>query len=222
MMLMIAAHLFLLSASPSASPSPVPITAEPRHHLRFENAYVRVFDVEVAPGDQTLYHEHDHDYVFVTFGKSHVVSERADGASTELFLDDGETRFTPAPLVHRARNLAATPFHNLTVEILATPHAPPEPPLPAMPGHSVLFENEKIRIDRQVLEPGQSTGMHRHALTSLGICVDGGRIEYREPDGKSVTADLVPGEFNWHGEPREHSLKNVGKSTFVAVEIEWK
>jgi hypothetical protein len=31
--------------------SPIPVLNEPRHHLKFENEYVRVFDVVVPPGD---------------------------------------------------------------------------------------------------------------------------------------------------------------------------
>jgi len=214
--------LLLVPAAVVAAPASVPIDAEPRHHLRFENAYARVFEVEVAPHDATLFHVHDHDYVFVTLGKSHVVSEKADGTTTELSLTDGETRFTPAPLVHRARNLADTPFHNLTIEIVKRAGSPPEPAMPKMPGHSIVLENDAIRIDRQVLAPGESTGMHAHALMSLGICVDGARVEYRDADGHAETADLSPGQFNWHDGPRRHSLKNVGATTFSAIEIEWK
>ena len=210
------------AAALAAAPAAVPIGAEPRHHLRFENAYVRVFEVEVAPRDSTLFHVHDHDYVFVTLGKSHVVSEKADGTSTELTLADGETRFTPAPLVHRARNLADSPFHNLTIEIVKRAGSPPEAAMPPMPGHSIVFENDAIRIDRQVLAPGESTGMHAHSLMSLGVCVNGARVEYRDADGHSETADLSPGQFNWHDGPRTHSLRNVGTTTFSAIEIEWK
>ena len=91
-----------------------------------------------------------------------------------------------------------------------------------MTGHSLVLENERIRIDRQTLEPGESTGVHTHTLMSLGICVSPARIEYSEPDGRAETADLEAGQFNWHSGTRTHSLKNVGKTRFEAIEIEWK
>ena len=81
---------------------------------------------------------------------------------------------------------------------------------------------DRIRIDRQTLEPGQSTGLHTHTLMSLGVCVSPARVEYSEPGGKTETADLEAGQFNWHPTARTHSLKNVGKTRFEAVEIEWK
>ena len=211
-----------VGAAPSEPARPVPVRDEPMHHLKLENAYVRVFDVTVPPRGRTLFHAHALDYVFVTLGASHVRSERAEGEPVELTLADGETRFTAAPLVHRAVNLSDAPFHNLTIEIVKGSGSPPEPPLPVMPGHSVVFENDRVRIDRQTLDPGQSTGVHTHTLRSLGVCVSAARVEYAEPGGKSETADLTAGQFNWHEGTRTHSLKNVGTSRFEAIEIEWK
>ena len=46
----------------------IEITAEPSHHLAFENQYVRVFKVEVAPHATTLMHRHRYDYIFVVLG----------------------------------------------------------------------------------------------------------------------------------------------------------
>src|SRR5689334_2716531 len=83
----------------------VPITEEQHHHLVLDNEYVRVFHVEVAPHAETLYHQHDMDYVFVTLGDSKVSSERVDGKSTTLELKDGDTRFTKGGFAHKAVNL---------------------------------------------------------------------------------------------------------------------
>ena len=216
------AALLMTAALAAAPPPAVPVEKEPLHHLKLENEYVRVFDVQVPARGQTLYHVHSHDYVFVTLGDSHVRSDLADGKSIELTLKNGEARFSAAPLTHRAVNLADTPFHNLTVEVLKPAGSPPEAPQPAMPGHSVVFENDRVRIDRQILDPGESTGVHTHTLRSLGICISPARIQYSEPSGEAVTADLAPGQFNWHPDARTHSLKNVGTTRFEAVEIEWK
>jgi len=212
------ASVAMFAATP---PAGVPLQEEPMHHLKFENAYVRVFDVLVPAGAQTRFHEHKNDYVFVSLGDARVRSERTDGTSVALDLKNGEARFS-APLTHRAINLGETPFRNITVEILKNAGSPPERPSPAMPGHSVVLENDRVRIDRQMLDPGQSTGLHTHTLMSLGICVSPARVEYSEPGGKSETADLEAGQFNWHPTARTHSLKNVGKTRFEAIEIEWK
>jgi hypothetical protein len=95
----------------------VPITKEPSHHLVFENEYVRVFKVEVAPHAETLYHKHDVDYVFVTLGDSDVESVRVGEKPVRLQLKDGETRFTKGGFAHKAVNNSDKPFVNVTVEL---------------------------------------------------------------------------------------------------------
>jgi quercetin dioxygenase-like cupin family protein len=101
----------------AAPASVVPITKEPSHHLLFENEYVRVFKVEVAPHAETLYHKHDVDYVFVTLGDSDVESVRVGEPPVRLQLKDGETRFTKGGFAHKAVNNSDKPFVNVTVEL---------------------------------------------------------------------------------------------------------
>jgi quercetin dioxygenase-like cupin family protein len=110
--------VFLASAALAQQQQPVEITSEPRHHLVFENEYVRVFDVTVAPRDTTLVHRHNHDYLFVTLGDSDVVSARPGEKPVSLVLKDGEVRFTPGNFAHAAINNSDRPFHNITIELL--------------------------------------------------------------------------------------------------------
>lgn len=113
------AGLLLVSMATLAQQKrPVEITSEPSHHLVFENQYVRVFDVTVAPMASTLVHRHNFDYVFVTLGDSEVASARPDEKPVELSLKDGETRFTAGNFSHAAINRSPRPFHNITIELL--------------------------------------------------------------------------------------------------------
>src|SRR2546426_11303211 len=111
---------FLLLVFPlfGKSVSEVKIPAEPHHHLALENQYVRVFKVDAPPHESTLMHRHRHDYVFVTLGASEVSNEVEGKPAAMLKLQDGETRFTPGNFAHIARNLASTPFRNVTIEFL--------------------------------------------------------------------------------------------------------
>jgi len=110
--------VFLATASLAQQQQPVEITSEPRHHLVFQNEYVRVFDVTVAPRDTTLVHRHNHDYLFVTLGDSDVVSARPGEKPVSLLLKDGEVRYTPGNFAHAAINNSDRPFHNITIELL--------------------------------------------------------------------------------------------------------
>jgi quercetin dioxygenase-like cupin family protein len=114
----------LFSASLAAqAPEPVPLAhgntpGEPHHHLKIENEYVRVYYVEVPPHENTQLHQHDHDYLFVTLGHSDVINAVRDKPEVHLVLRDGETHFTRGGFAHVARNLADTPFRNVTIELL--------------------------------------------------------------------------------------------------------
>jgi len=43
----------------------VPANEEPRHVVKLENEWVRIVDVEIPEGEQTLYHTHSLDYPYV-------------------------------------------------------------------------------------------------------------------------------------------------------------
>jgi quercetin dioxygenase-like cupin family protein len=114
----VAGLLFLATATLAQLQQSVEITSEPSHHLVFQNEYVRVFDVTVAPRATTLIHKHNHDYLFVTLGDSDVVSERVGEKPAALQLKDGEVRFTLGNFAHAAINKSDRPFHNITIELL--------------------------------------------------------------------------------------------------------
>ena len=218
-----AAALILLFTIISGRQDPVPVGKEPHHHFKFENEFVRVFDVLVEPGDATLFHVHSNDYVFVNLTNTRLKAQNLGGPAVDLPVNVGQTVFTKGPITHRVANPDSVPFRNITVEILKTPPAPSEKsPLAGAAGHEVVLENDRVRIERLVLEPGKSTGRHTHTLMSLGIAVTAAKVAYQTDDGKEQVAEFQAGDFNWHPEPRTHSLKNIGTTRFEAIEIEWK
>jgi quercetin dioxygenase-like cupin family protein len=219
----IATLLLVITGLAAAAQSPVPVEGEPRHHLKFENSYVRVFDVVVPPGDATLFHTHSKDYAFVSIGDASLKAEVMGSPAVDLILKDGETRFSKATVIHRVMNPGMTPFRNITIEVLGSPTMTAGgQKLDRVPGHTLLFENERVRAWRLVLDPGQSTGLHTHGHAGLGVSVSGGQLSIATSGGQSREATLKPGDFQWHDLDTTHSLKNVGKTRFEAVDIEWK
>ncbi len=108
--------------SQSNSPqSPVEISGEPRHHPKFENEFVRIWDVTVPAGDATLWHAHRNDNVVVTLGGASLRIETVGAATAEVEWNFGDVKFGKATYVHRAMNVGTTPFHNLTIELLRSP-----------------------------------------------------------------------------------------------------
>src|SRR4051794_28867403 len=60
----------LASVCTGAAEKPVPAREEPKHKVVFENNYVRIIDVQIPVGTETLYHVHDIASVMVYLTKS--------------------------------------------------------------------------------------------------------------------------------------------------------
>jgi len=221
-MRMIVATLFLAGLLPLPVQSPMPVANEPRHHLKFENQYVRVFDVIVPPGDATSFHVHSNDYVFVTIGDALLINEVTGSEAADLILKDREVRFTKGPFTHRVTNVAITPFHNITVEILGSPGRAAASTPDTSPGHSNVLDNDRVHVERLVLEPGQSTNMHTHGLSALSVFLTNSKILVESPGKNPETVEYKRGDFRWRAAPVTHSLKNIGSTTFEAVGIDCK
>lgn len=216
------AVLSLAGLLPSTVQSPVPLANEPRHHLKFENKYVRVFDVLVPVGDTTLFHVHSNDYAFVSIGDATLKAEVMGNAPGDLIVKDGETRFTKGPITHRVTNVGKAPFRNITIEILNSPGRVGAWALDTSPGLTTVLDNERVHVERLILEPGQSTSVHTHGLSALSVFVTNAKVRVESPGKPPETIGYKPGDFRWRDAPVTHSIKNIGTTRFEAVGIDFK
>jgi mannose-6-phosphate isomerase-like protein (cupin superfamily) len=114
-------------------------------------------------------------------------------------------------------------FRNITIEVLKSPGGQTAATAqPQIAGHTLVLENDRVRVERLILEPGQSTDMHEHLLSGLGVAVSAAKVTVESQGQKPQTVDFKPGDFRWHDGKIAHKLKNVGKTRFEAVDIEWK
>lgn len=222
MRLIAAAALSFLGLFSSPVQSPVPVANEPRHVLKFENDYVRVFDVFVPAGDATLFHTHSNDYVFVTIGDADLFAEVMGSPPVDLILTNGEVRFTKAPITHRVTNPYIFRFRNITIEILRSPGARGTSTPDTSPGHSIVLDNDRVRVERLILEPGQSTNMHTHNLSALSVFLTRATVLMESPGQTPQEIEYKPGDFRWRDAPVTHSIRNIGTTRFEAVGIDWK
>lgn len=225
--------LFSLAVTLLAAQAPAPeveLTAEPHHHLTLENKYVRVYNVEVAPHTDTLMHWHRHDYIFVTLGPTEVVNAVKDKPPVTLKLQDGETRFSPAPFAHIARNLTDQPFRNVTIEIVddealrhTTTHWDEDRALETFQGgtQQILFVKDAIRVSEFELQPGAVVPMHHHtgphllvAVTDLDIRSD---VEGQGP----MPGHFKSGDSKWLPGNYSHTITNTGQKPAKFVTLEF-
>ena len=205
--------------------SPVPVEKEPRHRLKFENQFVRIFDVLIPPDDTSLFHIHVHDGVSVRLTDARIRDEALAGTSEDFMLKRGAVSFAyrPSPLIHRVSNIGSTPFRNVFVEILPSSNgsASPRPPT-AVADHPVVLENERVRVRRLVLAAGQSTDARPPALRGVRVAISEGKILIKAHGEEDRTVKIEPGDSQWHEEGMKYSLKNIGSTPFEAVDIELK
>lgn len=208
---------------PQAAQKSVPVGEEPRHRVVFSNKYVRVIDAEVRAGDTTLFHTHAEDNVPVAISGGRMRTEVVGGKVSESSVETGGVWFAPGTYTHQISNIGRTPLRFIDAEVLASPGtASSAPPLDKVPGLKLEIENARVRIYRVKLAPGQSTGMHAHALSGLNVVITKGKVAVASGDRKQETAEVKPGEFSWREGAVAHSIENVGQSTYEAMEIEWK
>jgi len=218
-----------LLAAQATTPE-VEITAEPHHHLTFENKYIRVFNVDVPPHTDTLMHWHRHDYIYVTLGPTEVVNVVKDKPPVTIKLEDGQTNLTPGAFAHVVRNLSNQSFRNVTIEIVADEALRKSPAkwdedrgLDILPGGTkqILFVKDGIRVSQIELQPGGVVPLHHHTGPHLLVAVSD--LEFRnDAEGQApITAHFKSGDSKWHPGNYSHTLTNTGPkpARFVTLEF---
>ncbi|MBZ5516810.1 MAG: cupin domain-containing protein [Acidobacteriia bacterium] len=87
----------------------------------------------------------------------------------------------------------------------------------------LILENQKVRIHRWVLKPGEGTPLHTHTLDHISVVLQGSRIKDMGADGTFKTVEQKSGEVVYvPGTGRTHSFANVGSTTLESIAIELK
>src|ERR1043166_4087491 len=176
LILLVLATISVSTIAQSNSPqNPVEIKGEPRHHPKCENECVRIWDVTVPGGDTTLWHAHRNDNVVVTLAPAKLRIETLGRDPVDAEWKFGEVRFSKATYVHRAMNVGTTAFHNLTIELLKPASSNPTP-VPDEAGREPVLENDRVRVYRVSLAPGETVSTHTHPFSTLDVTMNAADI----------------------------------------------
>jgi len=204
----------------------VPVEQEPRHRIVFQNEFVRIYDCLIPPGDVTLFHTHSFDHVSVTVSGGILRNEIPGKAPIESIVPTGVTVFakcTNAPSTHRVENIGTTPLRFVVAEVHASSATPGNPAaLDAVPGHKLVVENDRVKVYRVSIGPKQATGIRSRTLPWLRISLSQCTISIREAGKAPEIIETKPGDYRWYDNGASDALENVGSTTYVAIEIEWK
>lgn len=160
-----------------AAEKPVPVRDEPMHQVVFENDFVRVIDVQIPPGETSLYHIHVIPSVIVYLTKSTNRSESwPDRAILTRDVMPAQSRYAPydeKPLTHRVTNTGTGLFRVFDIELLKKPSA--HGPLAAMASAGVKphWEEKLARSSGVQLEPKARTEIPATRCASLVVAIAG-------------------------------------------------
>ncbi len=216
-----------------APAAPVAVAAEPSHHLKVENEYVRAYFVEIAPGQSTLMHHHTTDYVAVAIGASEVDSIGPDGTTKHLVFQDGQVNYAPAGVTHAVANKGPATFRNATIEMLQNhgqpvcvkncENDPRAKDWPAPPDFAkVIGYGDTFRIIAVTIKPQQTisiTGSSPHLVVPLTDVHMRLVSEGKTP--QDVTRHV--GEIQFHQpHPPGTTGTNTGTEDIRLIEIHFK
>jgi quercetin dioxygenase-like cupin family protein len=132
-------------------PAVVSIEQEPRHRPVFRAGAVRILDVQIPPGDVTLYHIHDTAILYVPIsisatdtqilGKEWLGLGPNDRSRFTGLVVASDTSYAQTPLTHRVKNVGQSLFRLIAITNAATPEAaatqsPPGKPVLTSPWYS--------------------------------------------------------------------------------------
>ena len=88
--------------------------------------------------------------------------------------------------------------------------------------HSVLVDDDKVRVTRWDFEPGAETGWHRHGMDYVITTLTSCHMLLEEPGGGSRRVDMEAGIAYRREEGVEHNVVNAGDAPMAFVEVELK
>jgi quercetin dioxygenase-like cupin family protein len=128
-----------------APPKVVMVQDEPRHRQVFHQGPVRILDVQIPPGDVTLYHTHDTAILYVPISLSptdtQILGEQwlgvlpTDKSRFEGLVVATDTSYATKPRTHRVKNVGSRPFRLIAITNAANPEAPSTTTPPGSPAH---------------------------------------------------------------------------------------
>jgi hypothetical protein len=223
-LLALAVTFAAFSQSDAARP-PVPVEEAPYHVPAFHNDLVTVLNVFIPPRRASGYHRHSLDSVGVLVGDTDRTSQVL-GAEATLTPRRGRgsvsfTSYSREPLVHTVAVTGDAPFHNIVVE-LKYPGPGRFAAGTRADGYSVVLDNERVRVWRLTLEPGQAAPAITQTAPGLRVVIEGGELVESAPGKPDRAKAPRSGEFFWQDADQTRAVRNVGTTPITFIELELK
>ena len=223
-----AAQITTPRPGPGDVPDVVPSAGDVEHasyHVPvFSNDYVTVLNVFIPSQRESGYHRHVLDSIAVLMSDStrtnqtlgdEPVARPAQPRGTVTF-----TNYAASPLVHTVAVQGQPAFHNIVVE-LVDPDPSGFSPATRAPPYELEIDNERARVWRLVLDPGQEAPAITQNAPGIRVVVEGGEL-VESNDGADRLIAPRSGDFFWQEAGAMRAVRNVGATRLELVEVELK
>ncbi len=206
----------------------VMVHEEPRHRLVYDTPDLRVLDVQIQPGDTTLYHKHDSPITYVTIGTSSTDQMILGGAWNNTQPRNpppgriGAVRavqsYAERSLTHRVTNVGQTLFRLIAVpsKRSGTENTVASEPLPGdLISENRWFRNSILRIAGYQASKGYTANE-----PTVLVMVGDGRIIIERGDGWMTSLEAA-GQSTIMSRDERYRIRNGAEqpSEIVFVEV---
>lgn len=87
--------------------------------------------------------------------------------------------------------------------------------------HTVIFEDDKMRLLKVSVKPGDKAEMHWHPR-NINYVLSTGTLRFNRPDGTTVDVDLAKGQVTSSPTENSHAVENIGDTIVETVQVELK
>jgi len=223
--------LFVVSTSAVVA-AQVPLTMEPRHRVTFENAQMRIFDVNLPPGETSLDHRHDRDIVTVSMtGGTEIRTQNTGQPWTTRgprpLGDATVAEYAGKPASHKEENTGKSAYQLFAVENLKASGWTTTPAATGL-ATKLMTEARSFRIYDVRLAQQLSQTSHTHAVPTVAVLV-AGKVMSDGPDthAKANAPAAVglrqldqPGQWVLIPQGDTHHVVRLGTADARLLEIE--
>ncbi|MDC0160730.1 hypothetical protein OAJ07_04695 [Gemmatimonadales bacterium] len=216
----------MIGATASVAQRVVMVHEEPRHRLVHDTPDLRVLDVQIQPGDTTLYHTHDSPITYVTIGTSSTDQMALGGAWNNIQPSNkppgriGAVRavqsYAEQPFTHRVTNVGQTLFRLIAIPSRRPGSKTATAPSPTLPG-VMVSENRWFRHAILAVVGNQASREYvAHAPTVL-VMIHSGRVVVERGDGW-ITSLEAAGQSTVISEGERYRIRNgIEKNSDIAI-----
>ncbi len=213
----------LFGATLLAQSAPVTMNGETHHERLTYLRHMRVFEANVASGESTADHLHDHDIVSVVLGEATTRSRQSGAEWTAPRMRAAGTAettpYTGAPVAHRTENMGTTPLRLFVVENLRESAWTSPAPL-VSPGTTLRQEARSFAIYDVRLGAATPRTVHAHQNPSFVFLLSGS-VQVQGGGGESeFNLEQTGRWFPSSGPDQPHTLTIAGTGDAHVVCIE--